>query len=95
MNKDRIVELIEGIKRWKIYKPPTLPTMGIRTRIIPWNDILHYFHDCDGNERIIAWTDPDYVQQFSGRLRGIASNSKASSPVALSKFIMNEGDDNE
>ena len=64
MDKDRIAALIEGMKRWKFYAPPTPPTLGIRTRPTLWNDIQYYFHDCDGNERIIAWTNPDCGQQF-------------------------------
>ena len=94
MDKDRIAALIEGIKRWNnVYEPPTPPTMGIRTRRTPWNDIQYYFHDCDGNERIMAWTNPDYGQQLFDRLQGIDSNSKISPPIALSDYIMNEGDE--
>ena len=49
---------------------------GIRTLPSPWNDPQYYFHDCYGFDS----------------LRVINSYSETSSPVALSDYIMNEGD---
>lgn len=96
MNKDRIAALIEHlIKQWRVYEPPTPSTMGIRTRTTPWGDTQYYVHDSDGSGRVLTWTSPDDVQQLFDRLRGIASNSKVSPPVALSDYIMNSGDDDE
>ena len=94
MDKDRIAALIEGIKRWNnVYAPPTPPTMGIRTRITPWGDTQYYVHVSGGSERVLTWTSSDYVQHLFDNLREIDSNSKISSPVALSDYIMNEGDE--
>lgn len=93
MDKDRIAALIEGIKQWRVYKPPIPPTMEIRTRATPWGDTEYYIHDSGGSERVLAWTNPDNVQQLFDSLRVTNSYSETSSPVALSDYIMNEGDE--
>lgn len=92
MNKDRIAALIEDMKQWSVYEPPTPPTMGIRIRTIPWGNTQYHVYDSDVSERVLAWTNPDYVQQLFDSLRVINSYSEKSSPVALSDYIMNEGD---
>jgi hypothetical protein len=93
MDKDRIAALIEGINQWRVYESPTPYTMGIRTRTTPWGDTQYYVHGSGGSERVLTWTSPDYVKQLFDRLQGIDPNSKISSPVALSDYIMNEGDE--
>lgn len=91
MNKDRIVELIEGMKRWKIYEPPTPSTMGIRTRTTPWGEMRPYRQ---------IYEDIDVVEKYLNSLtRAYKDYLKDTNvhypPVALSDYIMNEGNDNE
>lgn len=107
MNKGRIVELIEGLKRWEIYEPPTLPTVGIRTHT-PWGEMRPYHQideDIDVIEKYLnslTRVNREYLlnlDMFDRTIPKIKDDlidtNVHNPPVSLFGYIMNEGDDNE